>query len=94
MELITDLHGNTYKLGDFKLKLGFPKFPNYKSGVVTKDIITGQSLSIVTCDGQRVYMVKYLTYCKLYVVYELEHISYEEKKDIRKAYLHGNIHHS
>lgn len=92
--IITDLHGNTYKLGDFKLSLEYPKFPNYKFGVYTRDIISNTIVIITSCTDGKVYMTKYLSYCKLFVVFELNHISYNEKYDIRKSYIHGNKYHA
>lgn len=94
MTKITDLHGNTYKLGDYTLEYNFPKFGDYKFGVYTKDIITGKIINIVTCHSGNIYGIKYSIAYGLYVVYRLKFISHDDKLDIRKAYLHGNKHHA
>lgn len=94
MRKITDLHGNTYKLGDYTLEYNFPKFKDYKLGVYTRDITTGKTLNIITCLDNSVYGIKYSIAYKLYVVYKLKWISHDYKLDIRKAYLHGNKYHS
>ena len=63
METITDLHGNTYKLGDFQLSLEFPKLSNYEIRAFTKNAKDGTSMNIIS-DGKHTFMVKYLMYCK------------------------------
>ena len=93
MRKITDLHGNTYKLGDYTLEYNFPKFKDYISFVFTKDILSGKSINIVTCKAG-IYGIKYSLAYKLYVVFKLKLVSHDDRLDIRKAYLHGNKHHS
>lgn len=93
MNKITDLHGNTYKLGDYRLKYQFPKFTNCKRWVYTKDIISSRTFNIITTED-KTYGVTYSSIYGLYIVYKLGFISYEESKDIRKSYLHGNRYHS
>lgn len=93
METITDLHGNTYKLGDFQLSLEFPKLLNYEIRAFTKNVKEGTPMNIIS-DGKHTFMVKYLMYCNLYVVYKLKFVSYNRKMDIRKSYEHGNKYHA
>lgn len=92
---IKDLHGNTYKLGDYELFLEFPRFegiPVYNH-VFTRDVITGTLLNILDTENG-FYAVAYSSYIKMYIQYKIYHLSYNILEDLRQSHLHGNKYHS
>lgn len=89
---ITDLHGDTYKLGDYQICLDFPKFNNYIRSAYTKDANTNKVFNLIICKDQS-YAV-FSSEMQYYVLYNITHISYNELEDIRKGYIYGNKYHA
>lgn len=83
---ILDLHGNKFKVGDYKLCL---KIPTTGKGnlIFTRDLISGEAFNL------SVIRDRYLGYfynlsLNLYVRYDLEYVGYDESSDIRKSHLY------
>ena len=92
-KLITDLHGDTYQVGDFHLYLDFPDYKNIIGLAHTMDIITHKTFNLIRCKN-KAYGVLYSHNLGLFIGYELNYISHDDLKDIRKGHLYGNIYHS
>lgn len=85
---ITDLHGNKFKVGDYKLCLEFIPITGKGNLVFTRDLISGDAFNL------SVVRDRYLGYfynlsLNLYVRYDLEYIGYDESSDIRKSHLYA-----
>ena len=83
---IKDLHGNKFKVGDYKLCLEIP-ITGKGNLVFTRDLISGEAFNL------SVIRDRYLGYfynlsLNLYVRYDLEYVGYDESSDIRKSHLY------
>lgn len=83
---ITGLHGNKFKVGDYKLCLEIP-ITGKGNLVFTRDLISGDAFNL------SVVKDRYLGYfynlsLNLYVRYDLEYVGYDESSDIRKSHLY------
>lgn len=83
---IIDLHGNKFKVGDYKLCLEIP-ITGKGNLVFTRDLIPGEAFNL------SVIRDRYLGYfynlsLNLYVRYDLEYVGYDESSDIRKSHLY------
>lgn len=83
---ITDLYGNKFKVGDYKLCLEIP-ITGKGNLVFTRDLISGEAFNL------SVIRDRYLGYfynlsLNLYVRYDLEYVGYDESSDIRKSHLY------
>ena len=83
---ITDLHGNKFKVWDYKLCLEIP-ITGKGNLVFTRDLISGEAFNL------SVIRDRYLGYfynlsLNLYVRYDLEYVGYDESSDIRKSHLY------
>lgn len=83
---IKDLHGNKFKVGDYKLCLEIP-ITGKGNLVFTRDLISGEAFNL------SVVRNRYLGYfynlsLNLYVRYDLEYVGYDESSDIRKSHLY------
>lgn len=83
---ITDLHGNKFKVENYKLCLEIP-ITGKGNLVFTRDLISGDAFNL------SVVRDKYLGYfynlsLNLYVRYDLEYVGYDESSDIRKSHLY------
>lgn len=83
---ITDLQGNKFKVGDYKLCLEIP-ITGKGNSVFTRDLISGEAFNL------SVIRDRYLGYfynlsLNLYVRYDLEYVGYDESSDIRKSHLY------
>lgn len=83
---ITDLHGNKFKVGDYKLCLEIP-ITGKGNLVFTGDLISGEAFNL------SVVRSRYLGYfynlsLNLYIRYDLEYMGYDESSDIRKSHLY------
>lgn len=83
---ITDLQGNKFKVGDYKLCLEIP-ITGKGNLVFTRDLISGEAFNL------SVIRDRYLGYfynlsLNLYVRYDLEYVGYDESSDIRKSHLY------
>lgn len=83
---ITDLHGNKFKVGDYKPCLEIP-ITGKGNLVFTRDLISGEAFNL------SVIRDRYLGYfynlsLNLYVRYDLEYVGYDESSDIRKSHLY------
>lgn len=84
---IKDLHGNKFKVGDYKLCLEIP-ITGKGNLVFTRDLIFGDAFNL------SVVRDRYLGYfynlsLNLYVRYDLEYMGYDESSDIRKSHLYA-----
>lgn len=83
---ITDLHGNKFRVGDYKLCLKIP-ITGKGNLVFTRDLISGESFNLsVNKKKYRGYF--YNLSLNLYVRYDLEYRGYDESSDIRKSHLY------
>lgn len=83
---ILDLHGNKFKVRDYKLCL---KIPIIGKGnlIFTRDLISGEPFNLsVNKKKYRGYF--YNLSLNLYVRYDLEYRGYDESSDIRKSHLY------
>lgn len=83
---ILDLHGNKFKVRDYKLCL---KIPTTGKGnlIFTRDLISGEHFNLsVNKKKYRGYF--YNLSLNLYVRYDLEYRGYDESSDIRKSHLY------
>lgn len=83
---IIDLHGNKFKVGDYKLCLEI-SITGKGNLVFTRDLISGEAFNL------SVIRDRYLGYfynlsLNLYVRYDLEYVGYDESSDIRKSHLY------
>lgn len=84
---ITDLHGNKFKVKDYKLIFEVPIKDGNKSSY-TRDLISG--IGFVLINHRDIYEAYFYNQSlDLYVCYKLDRFGYDESKDIRKAYLYG-----
>jgi hypothetical protein len=90
---ITDLHGNKFKVGDYKLCLNIPITGkgNLVTGkgnlVFTRDLISGEPFNLsVSKKKYKGYF--YNLSLNLYVRFDLEYMGYDESSDIRKSHLY------
>lgn len=84
---ITDLHGNKFKVGDYKLCLEEIPITGKGNLVFTRDLISGEAFNL------SVVRSRYLGYfynlsLNLYIRYDLEYMGYDESSDIRKSHLY------
>lgn len=94
-KIIRDLFGYKYRVKEgFKILLNPPKFKGNVSSRFTKNIRNNNFVTIYHFnDTNKTLMLEYNVSHNYYVLKELELISYDENKDIRKAYKHGNKYH-
>ena len=79
---ILDLHGNKFKVGDYKLCLKIP-ITGKGNLIFTRDLISGEPFNLsVNKKKYRGYF--YNLSLNLYVRYDLEYRGYDESSDIRK----------
>lgn len=79
---ITDLHGNKFRVGNYKLCLKIP-ITGKGNLVFTRDLISGEPFNLsVNKKKYRGYF--YNLSLNLYVRYDLEYRGYDESSDIRK----------
>lgn len=81
---ITDLHGNTYTLGKFKLHLEFPKFKDITQHIYTRDLVSKKPFALIKC--KRRYWAIFYAQHLYYICYQIKFKSYNPKKDIRNGY--------
>lgn len=84
---IKDLHGNKFKVGNYKLCLEIP-ITGKGNLVFIRDLISGDAFNL------SVVRDRYLGYfynlsLNLYVRYDLEYMGYDESSDIRKSHLYA-----
>lgn len=91
--LVTSLHGNTYEVVRWRLYLHFPLVYNSDISYSREVISNDTALFIKSIHGIE-YMAKYNYIHRYWVLFKLKFKDYNELKDIRKSYLHGNIYHS
>lgn len=84
---ILDLHGNKFKVGDYKLSLEIP-IGKCNKLIFTRDHISGEIFNLFV-KGKIYKAYFYNPSINCYVCYRLELVGYDESKDIRKAYLYG-----
>lgn len=84
---ILDLHGNKFKVGDYKLSLNI-SIGKCDKLIFTRDHISGETFNLFV-KGKIYKAYFYNLSINCYVCYKLELIGYDESKDIRKAYLYG-----
>lgn len=85
---ILDLNGNIFKVGSYyRLYLKFP----FKSGTqkYTRDLIADKAFNLIHTSKGNWYAVWWIDYLDMYLLRKLEPLSYDESKDIEKAYLYG-----
>lgn len=83
---ITDLHGNKFKVGDYKLCLNIP-ITGKGNLVFTRDLISGEPFNLsVSKKKYKGYF--YNLSLNLYVRFDLEYMGYDESSDIRKSHLY------
>lgn len=80
---ITDLHGNKFKVGDYKLCLEIP-ITGKGNLVFTRDLISGEAFNLSVIRVGYFYNLS----LNLYVRYDLEYVGYDESSDIRKSHLY------
>lgn len=91
--IITDMHGNSYTIRNWRVLLQFPKYIEYKHRHYGRDTSNNQTAVFILSKKDKWYMAKLTTY-KVWILYKLKFLDYDELKDIRKSYLHGNIYHA
>ena len=84
---ILDLHGNKFKVGDYKLSLEIP-IGKCNKLIFTRDPLSGETFNLFV-KGKIYKAYFYNLSINCYVCYKLELVGYDESKDIRKAYLYG-----
>lgn len=83
---ITDLHGNKFKVGDYKLCLNIP-ITGKGNLVFTRDLISGEAFNLsVSKKKYKGYF--YNLSLNLYVRFDLEYMGYDKSSDIRKSHLY------
>ena len=83
---ILDLHGNKFKVGDYKLYLKIP-ITGKGNLIFTRDLISGEPFNLsVNKKKYRGYF--YNLSLNLYVRYDLEYRGYDESSEIRKSHLY------
>ena len=83
---ITDLHGNKFKVGCYKLCFNSPI--TWKGNLVfTRARISGEAFNLsVSKKKYKGYF--YNLSLNLYIRYDLEYMGYDESSDIRKSHLY------
>nr|UVY19857.1 MAG: hypothetical protein [Bacteriophage sp.] len=79
---ITDLHGNKFRVGDYKLCLKIP-ITGKGNLVFTRDLISGEPFNL-SVNKKKYKGYFYNLSLNLYVRYDLEYVGYDESSDIRK----------
>jgi hypothetical protein len=83
---ILDLHGNKFRVGDYKLCLKIP-ITGKGNLVFTRDLISGDPFNL-SVNNKRYKGYFYSPSLNLYVRYDLEYVGYDESSDIRKSHLY------
>ena len=83
---ITDLHGNKFKVVDYKLCLEIP-ITGKGNLVFTRDLISGEVFNLSVVRSRYVGYFYNLS-LNLYIGYDLEYMGYDESSDIRKSHLY------
>jgi hypothetical protein len=83
---ITDLHGNKFRVGNYKLCLKIP-ITGKGNLVFTRDLISGESFNL-SVNNKRYKGYFYNLSLNLYIRYNLEYMGYDEGSDIRKSHLY------
>lgn len=85
---ITDLHGNKFKVGDYKLCLNIP-ITGKDNLVFTGDLISGEAFNLSVSKNKKKYKgYFYNLSLNLYIRFDLEYMGYDESSDIRKSHLY------
>lgn len=83
---IIDLHGNKFKVVDYKICLKIPT-TGKDNLIFTRDLISGEPFNLsVNKKKYRGYF--YGLSLNLYVRFDLEYMGYDESSDIRKSHLY------
>lgn len=91
--IVTNMHGLTLKVRGWKIYTTFPHLEDCTKMIMDKDSRTGQSIiSIYT--HKKYYMAVQARHYRVWILYRLKYLNYNELKDIRKSHLHGNKYHS
>lgn len=91
--IVTNMHGYTFKVRRWKIYTSFPHLEDCVKMVMDRDSRTDQSITSIYTPKKYYMAVRSKPY-RLWVLYKLKYISYNELEDIRKSYLHGNRYHS
>ena len=91
--IVTNMHGYTFKVRRWKIYTSFPHLEDCVKMVMDRDSRTDQSITSIYTHKKYYMAVRSKPY-RLWVLYKLKYISYNELEDIRKSYLHGNRYHS
>ena len=91
--IVTNMHGYTFKVRRLKIYTSFPHLEDCVKMVMDRDSRTDQSITSIYTPKKYYMAVRSKPY-RLWVLYKLKYISYNELEDIRKSYLHGNRYHS
>lgn len=91
--IVTNMHGYTFKVMSWKIYTSFPHLEDCIKITMDKDSKTGQSITSIYTP-KKYYMVVQSKPYRLWILYKLKYISYNELEDIRKSHLHGNRYHS
>ena len=91
--IVTNMHGYTFKVRRWKIYTSFPHPEDCVKMVMDRDSRTDQSITSIYTPKKYYMAVRSKPY-RLWVLYKLKYISYNELEDIRKSYLHGNRYHS
>ena len=91
--IVTNMHGYTFKVRSWKVYTSFPHLEGCVKMAMDKDSRTGQYITSIYTP-KKYYMAVQSRPYRLWVLYKLKYISYNELEDIRKSHLHGNRYHS
>lgn len=91
--IVTNMHGYTFKVRRWKIYTSFPHLEDCVKMVMDRDSRTDQSITSIYTPKKYYMAVRSKPY-RLWVLYKLKYISYNELEDIRKSHLHGNRYHS
>lgn len=91
--IVTNMHGYTFKVRRWKIYTSFPHLEDCVKMVMDRDSRTDQSITSIYTPKKYYMAVRSKPY-RLWILYKLKYISYNELEDIRKSHLHGNRYHS
>lgn len=91
--IVTNMHGYTFKVRRWKIYTSFPHLEDCVKMVMDRDSRTDQPITSIYTPKKYYMAVRSKPY-RLWVLYKLKYISYNELEDIRKSHLHGNRYHS
>ena len=91
--IITNMHGYNLKVIGWKICTSFPHLEDCVKMAMDRYSRTGPSITSIYTPKKYYMAVRSKPY-RLWVLYKLKYISYNELEDIRKSHLHGNHYHS